>query len=155
MRKNSSLISHSSLIFIIAGVGLLLTSFVPLDQGLEEDVLKYTNQFRKSNKLPALVLHKDLNEIASQHSEDMAKGRKGFGHEGFEKRQSKVQKTFKPFNGIAENVAYGVEGGKEVVEIWKNSKGHRKNLLGNYKYMGIGTARDRRGIIYYTQIFVR
>ncbi len=98
MWKTRLFIRHSFFIFLIAGAGLLLTSFVAFEEGLTEDVLKFTNQFRKSNKLPALVLHKDLNEIATQHSEDMAKGRRSFGHDGFEKRQVKVQKTIKPFN---------------------------------------------------------
>jgi uncharacterized protein YkwD len=56
--------------------------------------------------------------------------------------------------GMAENVAYGATTAKEVVSMWKGSSGHRKNMLGNYKYIGIGTARDKRGAIYYTEIFV-
>ena len=55
---------------------------------------------------------------------------------------------------MAENVAYGARTGKEAFQIWKNSSGHKKNMLGNYKYTGIGTAKDRRGTLYYTQIFV-
>ena len=62
----------------------------------------------------------------------------------------------KPFNGnVGENVAYGASTAKEAFTIWKNSSAHRKNMLGNYKYIGIGTARNKRGVIYYTEIFVR
>jgi uncharacterized protein YkwD len=50
-------------------------------------------------------------------------------------------------------VAYGPTSGKEVVKQWKGSPGHRRNMLGKYKYIGIGIATDRRGHIYYTQVF--
>ena len=100
-------------------------------------------------------MKKELNTIARSHSEDMASGRRSFGHGGYEQRESKVKKMIQPYKGMAENVAYGASDGKGAVEIWKNSSGHRKNMLGDYKYIGIGTARNKRGIIYYTQIFVR
>ena len=121
---------------------------------LVEDVLKYTNQFRHSKRLPALVMREDLNEIAQKHSEDMAKGRTGFGHAGFNQRAAKVRKIFNSYNTVGENVVFGANNGEEAVSMWKRSSGHRKNLLGNYKYIGIGAARSKQGIIYFTQIFV-
>jgi uncharacterized protein YkwD len=98
----------------------------------------------------------DLNSIARKHSEDMADGRCAFGHDGYDLRVSKIKKTIKPCDGyIGENVAYGARDGKEAVDMWKNSSPHRKNMLGDYKYIGIGTASNKKGIIYYTQLFVR
>ena len=134
---------------------LFFSSATPLNDDLAEDVLKYTNQFRKSKGLSKVEMKKELNSIAQRHSEDMASGRRSFGHGGYEQRVIKVQKVIKPYEAMAENVAYGARTGKEAFEIWKNSSGHRKNMLGNYKYIGIGTAQNKRGVIYYTQIFVR
>jgi len=134
---------------------LLLTAATLFDGGLDDDVLKYTNQFRKSKRLPALEMRDDLNAIARRHSENMAKGKCSFGHAGYHQRELQVQKVIKLEYGMAENVAYGATTGKQVVSMWKGSSGHRKNMLGNYKYIGIGTARDRHGAIYYTEIFVR
>jgi uncharacterized protein YkwD len=151
-----SFIRHSSFTFFIAGLLLLLSSSIPVrEEGLTDDILKYTNQFRRSEGLPALAMRNDLNAIARRHSEDMASGRTGFGHAGYDKRESEVEKLIRPCHGMAENVAYGPVTGKEVVAMWQNSKGHRKNILGDYKWIGIGTATDGRGVIYYTQIFVR
>lgn len=133
---------------------VIFTSAVPPGSGMGDDVLKYTNEYRKSKRLSALVMRNDLNAIARRHSEDMANGRRSFGHGGFEQRVSKVRKIFGTCN-VSENVAYGARNAKEVFTVWKNSSGHRQNMLGNYKYTGIGIARNRRGIIYYTQIFVR
>lgn len=134
---------------------LLLTGATILNVGLNDEVLKYTNQFRKSKHLPALEMREDLNAIARRHSEDMAKGKCGFGHAGYHQRELQVQRAMKIEYGMAENVAYGATTGKQVVSMWKGSSGHRKNMLGNYKFIGVGTARDKRGAIYYTQIFVR
>jgi uncharacterized protein YkwD len=120
---------------------------------LVQDILNQTNQFRRSKGLTKLIILKELNTIAQKHSEDMAKGRIGFGHAGFSKRNAMANEEIKHLRGFAENVAYGPTSGKEVVTLWKNSPGHRRNMLGHYKYIGIGMAKDRHGRIYYTQIF--
>lgn len=156
MIKFLPMLKTASIFSILPVICLLVfTSATPLKEELTEDVLKHTNQFRKSKGLPALEMRNDLNAIARKHSEDMANGRRSFGHSGLNERIVKVKKIIKPYHSLAENVAYGAKTGKEAFTIWKNSRGHRKNLLGNYKYIGIGTARNRRGVIYYTQIFVR
>jgi uncharacterized protein YkwD len=148
--KRGLLLTSLSLIALI----ITLTSFSPApDTHLVEDVLSYTNKFRKSKGLPALLINEDLNDIAQAHSVDMAKGRVGFGHTGFNKRYAQAKKKINNFSGFAENVAYGVNTGKEVVNMWKNSPGHRQNMLGKYRYIGIGTAKDRQGRIFYTQVF--
>ena len=142
-------------IFLIISL-LSFTPGKPSTDGPVDEVLKYTNQFRKSKGLKALEMRDDLNAIARKHSEDMASGRCTFGHDGYDLRVSKIKKTIKPCDGyVAENVAYGASNGKEAFDTWKNSSGHRKNMLGDYKYIGIGTARNKKGVIYYTQIFVR
>ncbi|MCW3089773.1 MAG: hypothetical protein JWP81_842 [Ferruginibacter sp.] len=140
--------------FTLLSIFITLTSFSPNnDAGIVQDVLSQTNQFRSSKGLDALIMVKELNAIAQKHSADMANGRVGFGHTGFEKRNALAGKTIKPFHSFAENVAYGARTGKEVVTMWKNSSGHRRNMLGQYKYIGIGIATNSRGQIFYTQVF--
>ena len=131
-----------------------LISFSPLTEtNLVDDVLSQTNKFRRSKGLPALIINEDLNAIAQKHSINMARKRVGFGHGGFSQRESQARKRIKPLYSFAENVAYGPTTGKQVVTMWKNSPGHRRNMLGRYKYIGIGIAKDRRGRIFYTQVF--
>ena len=142
--------------------GLLITllfssllSFTPArNESLVDDVLNYTNKFRKSKGLPALVMRDDLNTIAQKHTENMAAGKVSFGHDGFEKRQTQMKSAVAEASQFAENVAYGASSGEAVVNEWKKSNGHRRNMLGDYKYIGIGVARNNRGILYYTQVFV-
>jgi uncharacterized protein YkwD len=139
-------------LFLLTG----FSSFVPpAENPLRDDVLTHTNKLRKSRGLPELVMVSSLNEIAQQHSQDMAKGKVSFGHGGFDKRSAKAIKKIEGSTSFAENVAYGVNTGKEVVDMWKKSAGHRRNILGKYSYIGIGTAKDRQGKIYYTQVFVK
>ena len=133
---------------------ICLLSFSPEESsGLVYDVLKQTNKFRKSKGLSELIIHEELNEIAQKHSANMARGRVGFGHGGFARRDAMARKKISTIHNFAENVAYGPTSGKQVVTMWKNSSGHRKNMLGRYKYIGIGIAKDRKGRIFYTQVF--
>ncbi|HET9431021.1 MAG TPA: CAP domain-containing protein [Chitinophagaceae bacterium] len=153
---NHSFLNHRNFLpYFTALLFFTIVSFTPPAGDLTNDVLKQTNQFRKSRGLPALAMRSDLNGIARKHSEDMARGRRRFGHSGYGQREAQVQRLIKPFSAMAENVAYGASTAREVVSMWKGSTGHRRNMLGNYKYIGIGTAKDRRGQIYFTQIFVR
>lgn len=147
--KTKQLLTGLFILVIIAG----FLSFTVRD-GLVDDVLSYTNKFRRSKRLAPLEMRDELNAIAQKHTDDMAKGRVGFGHEGFDKREDRARKYFPGASRFAENVAYGSPTGKDVVEGWKSSTGHRRNMLGPYKYIGIGVARDRRGVLYYTQIFI-
>lgn len=133
---------------------LLFSSFVANAQDIREDVLKYTNDFRRSKGLPALEMKDGLNKLAQEHSSNMARGKTGFGHDGFTQRQQAAHKFLPSVNAFAENVAYGATSGKEVVKGWRKSSGHRRNMLGNYKYIGIGVAKDKKGTLFYTQVFV-
>jgi uncharacterized protein YkwD len=154
MIKQGFLLRKSFIFLFVSFFLLTLSSFTKSEGSLANDVLDYTNQFRKSNGRSSLIMKEDLNAIARKHSENMAKGRTAFGHTGFDQRHLQAKRIYKSCT-MAENVAYGLSTGKAVVKMWQNSSGHRKNMLGNYKYIGIGTAKDSRDRIYYTQIFVR
>ena len=139
--------------FMLLIVSSTLLSFITVaPSGLADDVLTYTNKFRDSKGLNELSANTILNSIAQKHSEDMASGRVKFGHDGFEKRNTAAQKQLFIRN-FAENVAFGVNTGEDVVNMWKNSAGHRKNMLGKFTQIGIGVAKDKQGRIFYTQVF--
>ncbi len=120
--------------------------------GLAEDLLAETNEFRRQSNLPELELSDELSAIAQKHSENMATARVGFGHGGFSKRSAQARKQLDDVISVAEDVAYGPTSASELMQLWKNSTGHRRNMLGKYKYVGIGIAKNRRGILYYTML---
>ena len=143
---------YATLICLCLFIGM--ASFSPVENNtLVSDILSETNQFRKSKGLAELIIRQELNTIAQKHSANMANGRVDFGHAGFEERNERAKKEIQGLHRFAENVAYGPTSAKEVVTMWKDSPGHRRNMLGPYKYIGVGTATDRHGRMYYTEIF--
>lgn len=141
---------------LLLATGLLsLTTTLSDPEAAEREVLKLTNDFRKSRSKKPFVLNDSLSLIARRHSEAMASGRVPFGHKDFKAREKEARKMLKsPYASIAENVAYGTTSVAEIVEGWKNSPGHRQNMLGNFRLIGIGVAEDKDGQKYYTQLFV-
>ena len=154
MTNSEPMLNHfmPRVIFLISALFVFSAAVPPANQ-LSNDVLKYTNEYRRSKGLKELIMKDDLNSLARKYSEDMASGRSSFGHSGYDQRAAKVKKAYGTCS-VAENVAYGARDAKEVFSIWKKSSGHRHNMLGNFKYIGIGTAKSKGGVIYYTEIFV-
>ncbi|MDN3654932.1 CAP domain-containing protein [Ferruginibacter paludis] len=149
MKPTFLIISLTCLISVVS-----LSSFVGWGEtGIVEDVFSLTNQFRKSKGLNGLIMQQQLNAIAQQHSQAMASGKVAFGHGGFAKRNAMASRQIPQLHSFAENVAYGATSGSQVVSLWKNSAGHRRNMLGHFKYIGIGIARDKQGRIFYTEVF--
>lgn len=122
---------------------------------LEEDILKYTNEYRRSKGKPALQTDPAATTQAAQHSRNMAKGKTAFGHDGFKERVDAVSRKSGPVSAAAENVAYGQLDAEQVVKGWIKSKVHRKNMLGDYNRIGIGAAKSRDGTLYFTQLFIK
>jgi uncharacterized protein YkwD len=121
---------------------------------MDEQILYYTNKFRQSKGLKPLQLDATISQQARRHSQDMANGSTGFGHEGFEERVAYVAKKMGRVASAAENVAYGTLDAEAVVNGWIKSPGHRKNMLGDYTMIGIGTA-DKGRITFFTQVFIK
>lgn len=124
---------------------------LPIQQAILHDI----NQYRTTHHLSKLTLVPAISQEATQHSMNMARHRTAFGHTHFNLRMNRLYKTIKGANGGAENVAYNYKNAKTVVKQWLLSPGHRHNIEGNYQLTGIGVARDEKGRIYYTQIFIR
>ena len=133
------------------------TENTELSSSMDESILKYVNEHRRSKGLGALQTLDAATQQAYLHSKNMATGKTAFGHDGFEKRVQLIQKSIGAdyIPASSENVANGQLSAKEVVKGWLNSPGHKRNIEGNYTLTGIGTYKDRKGRIYFTQIFLR
>jgi len=60
------------------------------------------------------------------------------------------------FSAAGENIAYGQRTPAEVMKGWMNSPGHRANILSpSYTHIGIGLAKTRNGVNYWTQMFIK
>lgn len=121
---------------------------------LETEILQYVNEDRKEHGLVALQMNDLESNLAFKHSKDMAGGKVRFGHDGFSARAKTIRKTLGS-TAIGENVASGPMTARQVVDGWLNSPGHKRNIEGNFTLTGIGYALDKKGDIYFTQIFSR
>jgi uncharacterized protein YkwD len=121
---------------------------------METEILQYVNEDRKAHGLASLQMNEMESSLALKHSHDMAVGKVKFGHDGFNKRAKAIQKELGSVE-VGENVAEGPMTAREVVDGWLNSPGHKKNIEGNFILTGIGYDLDKKGNIYFTQIFSR
>lgn len=121
---------------------------------MESDILKYVNEDRISLGLSPLQMNELESSLAAKHSLDMSQGKVKFGHDGFNTRAKTIQKALGSME-VGENVAEGSMTAREVVDGWLHSPGHKKNIEGNFTLTGIGYASNKKGDIYFTQIFSR
>jgi uncharacterized protein YkwD len=120
---------------------------------IERDVLYYVNKHRETKGLRPLEFNAYIGAEARKHSTDMAQKLVPFGHDGLANRKNSITSQLKSITAVAENVARGPLTAQQVVNMWLKSPGHRRNIEGNFKYTGIGVARDQKSELYFTQIF--
>ena len=123
---------------------------------LVESVHRQVNDFRRLQGLLPLTLNPIISAQAREHSAEMARNGNAISHRGFAQRLQDIREKL-PYRAGAENVAASVgyeNPAQTVVEGWKNSPAHRKNILGNYSLTGIGIAQSDQGGYFFTQIFL-
>ena len=122
---------------------------------MNADIIDLVNQCRKSRGLAPLKVLPMASIEAANHSLDMAMKKVPFGHDGFKQRAIVLADQLHGSSATGENVAYGKMTAKEVVAAWLRSAAHRANLEGDFTYTGVGVAKDNRGVVYYTELFVK
>jgi uncharacterized protein YkwD len=150
----------------------LTTTTVPMssasaskgDGSLAGTIHAQVNSFRSSVGRKQVRRHAGLDRMAQQHSEFMRMNRGKFGkgsagnltHYGFEERALKAQRMMS-MGEVAENIATCSRQGSNAVPVlvnaWKNSSGHMKNMKGNWDVTGVGVSVDSDGTVFATQIF--
>lgn len=125
---------------------------------LERQVYRLVNEHRASLGLKPLAFHPEISAIARRHSQDMATGQAGVGHDGAQGRQQAITRIV-TMRGFAENIAANNGGsshaGDMAIADWLTSPGHRRSMEGAYDLTGIGVAQGPTGAYFFTQLFVR
>jgi uncharacterized protein YkwD len=142
-------------LILIMGLHPYSFASTSIDEKNKTIILDKINEYRIQHGLTALTMNPAISEQAKEHSQEMANNTMPFSHDGFDKRANQLQKQFKNFRAMAENIAYTDEDVKTVVELWLKSRGHRENIEGNYNLTGLGMAYNKNGRVFITQIFVR
>ncbi|MES2439222.1 MAG: CAP domain-containing protein [Verrucomicrobiota bacterium] len=133
------------------------------DSSLSGQVLQEVNAYRRSHGAVELQSHAGLNRLAQEHSEYLRKNRGNFklygknvSHYGFEGRALVARERYNMMN-CSENVAAANHSGKStaplLVDLWANSKDHKKNMCDSWTHTGIGVVVDEDGTVFSTEIF--
>ncbi|SDT87530.1 Cysteine-rich secretory protein family protein [Verrucomicrobium sp. GAS474] len=116
------------------------------DEVFQQEAVRQINGFRASEKRGPVTLDPALNALASEWAAKLA-------HEGeMEHRSMGNMRTLLSSHGwsaLNENLFMSSAPSaspSEVIAAWKESTGHRRNLLqGNITRIGIGTAAGKAG----------
>jgi Cysteine-rich secretory protein family/Secretion system C-terminal sorting domain len=123
----------------------------------EDEMLLLVNNLRSENGLAPLRINQNLNKASFDHSKDMADNNY-FDHTGLNGSTFGQRSKNAGYTGFAygENIAAGSSTVSGTFDQWKNSPGHRGNILNaNSNEMGIGHASKVGStyVHYWTQIF--
>ena len=103
--------------------------------------------WRKPKPLSLLVLNDKLMKYAFDHCDWMAE-------KGKLKHSSMSSIIDLGFDTCGENIAFGQRTTEEVMKVWMNSWGHKKNILSaSYRYMGYAFSPDSNGRLYWCVVF--
>ena len=140
-----------------------------LNKDIAIQVLKNTNVLRKEKGLTELSQNEEMDKLATYHSENMVS-------EGFfdhvdtqgNSPSSRADLFGYKWSTIGENIAKipwfenviscGDTRSKDaiaqcVVDGWKNSPGHYRNIIGDYTELGVGVVFSQDSMVYFTQVF--
>ncbi|KAI9291992.1 hypothetical protein K502DRAFT_320458 [Neoconidiobolus thromboides FSU 785] len=123
----------------------------PSDQPDERsaEMLCLVNKIRSEVSKKPLKLDSRLMKSSQKHSEDQAEHKK-MSHDGTKVKfffDRIKNEGFRAYTG-AENVAWNQKNVEKVVQAWKKSEGHYKNIIGEFECFGWGE-KD----LYWTQNF--
>ena len=126
-----------------------------------------TNKYREGRGLQPLALDAKIAFVSRDWSAKMARSG-SISHSGFPSARMTVYRQ--EFNttrslrgenvamtgrvsGSSEDDAAAERVASEFATMWWNSSGHRANMLGRFKNLGVGVHKTSRGSWYATQIF--
>jgi uncharacterized protein YkwD len=105
----------------------------------QTELIRLINQYRQANGKGPLSMDSTLTRAAQDHTDWMRGPTGKFSHEG--KNGSSFTDRIQAAGGRpgpwAENIS-GYSTPQDVVNNWKNSAGHNRNMLGPYCKVGIG-----------------
>lgn len=110
------------------------------------------NRQRLIRGLPAQMQDERLNAAAQKHAEWM-QSRRRMSHRGagFSSPSQRIAAEGYRFSSIAENVAAGQTSVAQVMAAWMKSRGHRNNILGRNREIGLGRAGNYWCVVFGTQ----
>jgi len=143
MRRTLRLLSSALSISILA-LGL---NAAPALAAPEDSFVAKINATRGANGLAPLEVYWDLADDAEAHSKVMM-STSDLHH------NPNLGSVTSGWSALAENVGVGPDVAR-LHEAFMDSAGHRKNILGNYNYVGVCVVRESETKIWVTVVFMR
>ena len=125
-----------------------------LQKSFEYQLKDLINTERIKNNLNILSYSDKATVSSRKHSEDMMI-KNYFDHTNKKNKSpfDRMQDEGINYKNAGENIAAGQSSAIYAHHALMNSMGHRKNILGDYKYIGVGVVFGGYYSIYYTQNF--
>ena len=116
-------------------------------------MLELVNAERAARDLAPFAWNDRVAAAALAHSIDMA-DRGVMSHTGGDGSSAgdRLRRAGFAWNAWGENVAYGYRDAPSVVAGWMASSGHRRQMLGDYTYIGVAAVAGD-GTLYWTMDF--
>lgn len=131
----------------------------PGGASVAEEIVRYTNDARARNGLPALSANSRLMEAARIHAGQMAAALRlahTISEAPYPTMQDRLAAVGYAYMQAAENVAWNQRDAQAAVARWMSSTGHRANILDpGLTEIGAAMARSSRGEPYWIQVFGR
>lgn len=123
----------------------------------ENEVIRLVNIERSKAGLQQLKTNWQLSRVARYKSADMAnKGYFSHNSPTYGTPFQMMESFGLRFSAAGENIAYGQRTPAEVMRDWMNSSGHRNNILSrSFTEIGVGLAKNKNGVCYWTQQFMK
>lgn len=122
-----------------------------------KEVVELVNKERVNRGLQPLKAHAKLTDCAQAKAQNMI-DKNYFAHNSptYGTPFDMIEQWGIKFTAAGENIAYGQNTPKEVMQTWMDSPGHRSNILSDsFAEIGVGVATNKNGVIYWTQMFMR
>jgi hypothetical protein len=134
-------------IIVVALVVMTVGLALPAQAGTEGEFLSKINASRSAAGLPPVSVHSDLVPDARAHSAQMTAAGEIY-------HTSPLSAVATGWEALAENVGAGPSV-DSLHAAFMASDGHRRNILGDYNYVGIGVSQSDSGQLWVTVIFMR
>jgi len=139
--------AHKISIIVVALVVMTVGLAIPAQAGTEGAFLSKINASRAAAGLAPVSVHSDLTPDARTHSAEMMAA-------GDIYHTSPLSAVASGWEALAENVGAGPSV-DSLHAAFMASSGHRRNILGDYNYVGIGVSQSDSGQLWVTVIFMR
>ena len=135
-------------LILVAAASVFIALFaVPAVAGSAGQFVSKINASRSAAGLPPVESYWDLSDDARRHSNRMAEKGELY-HSG------SLGSVTSGWSGLGENVGVGLDV-SGLHTAFMNSSGHRRNILGNFNYVGVGVTVDDAGFMWVTVIFMK